>query len=38
MFFVIEFLFNIASYQYFENDWIFINHGLFSGEKYPQQL
>ena len=28
----IEFLFTIASYQFFKNDWIFVNHGLFSGD------
>ena len=33
MFFVIEFSLTITSCQFFENDWIFINHSLFVGEK-----
>ena len=33
MFFVIEFLLNIVSYQFFKNYWIFINHGFLFGEN-----
>ena len=34
MFFAIEFLLTIASYQFFANDSIFMNHGLFFRGKY----
>ena len=34
MFFVIEFILSIASYQFFKHDWIFINHGLYLSVKY----
>ena len=38
MFFVVEFFLTIASYQFLKNDWILINHGLFSQEKYSLRL
>ena len=36
--FVIEFFLTVAFYQFFENDLIFMNHGLFFGKKYFLQL
>ena len=38
MFSVIEFFPTIASYQFFKNECIFINHGLFFRVKYFLQL
>ena len=38
MFFVIEFLLNIAFYQFFKNDCTFINHVLFFRGKYSLEL
>ena len=38
MFFVIGFFLTIASYQFFENDWSFLNHTLFFRGKYSLQL
>ena len=38
MFFAIEFSSTTASYQFFENDLIFINHGLFFRGKYSLPL
>ena len=38
MFFEIEFFFAIAFYQFFKNDWIFIDRGLFFQGKYSLQL
>ena len=35
MFFVIEFSFTIAYYQFLKNNWIFINYGLFFKEDIP---
>ena len=35
--FVIASFFTIASYQFFKNDWIFINHGLFCQGKCSLQ-
>ena len=37
-FFVIEFFPTISNYQFFKNDWLFINHDLFFWEKYSLQL
>ena len=33
MLFIIEFFFAIASHQFFKNDWISLNHGLFFGKN-----
>ena len=38
MFFVIGFFLTIASYQFFENDWSFLNQSLFFRGKYSLQL
>ena len=38
IFLVIKFSLNITSYQFFKNDWVFINHGLFIWGKYSPQL
>ena len=36
--FEIEFSLTIASNQFFRNNWIFINHGLFFRGNYTLQL
>ena len=38
IFFVIEFLFTIVTYQFLGNDSIFKNHGLLFRGKYSLQL
>ena len=38
MFFAIGFFLTIASYQFFENDWSFLNHSSFFRGKYSVQL
>ena len=38
MFFVKEFFFFIVFYLFFNNDWIFIIHGLFFQGKYSLEL
>ena len=38
MFFVIGYFLIIALYEFFENDWSFLNHSLFLRWKYSLQL
>ena len=38
MFFAIKFFLTVASYKFFTNCWIFMNHGLFFRGKYSRKL